>query len=353
MENNEDILLKARLLEAGSIDIPEQFFLLHSGCNVSSTENLYGLEQIFLKLNETVKVRLMCSKDSIYQLQEEKNNSFRIFDRQNQTILKTGVEMVLMESGLLHSPGQALFNLYKKCRRNCAYCPIPLNREPAEFMDYKQFEELMPQLKKLSLKGVGFTCGIPAGWDEEKLVSEIEKIIHTIKKNLGSGICVSAAPPPLEKKNIIRMKDAGLNEIRMNIEIYNPKIFGKMCPGFDYEQTKASIINAAQVFGRNRVSTNMVIGLGESDRDVLDGVEFFASHGVFTTLSPLDIVSGRVKYLTRLMGTEPRRPGAERLYRLACKQREIYKANQLSIHDGIETMCSACGYCNIAPLIDF
>ncbi len=348
MTNDEAVWIKALLLEEASIKI-SPLISTREQTQYFSAENLYNSSQVFIKLNRSVKVCLSTSDKSKYMISEDMDS---IIEIKNGRTMIDGIKIVALTSSLLHSPQQALFNLYKRCSRNCAFCPISFQKDNIEFMNADLFSKIIPQLKDIDLHGIGFTTGIPEGWSEEKMVAEITAVIKTIKKCRGQNAYISAAPPPLKKSNIDKLKVSGLNEIRINIEAYNPKIFRMMCPDFVYEDNIRAILDSVQIFGRNKVSTNMIIGLGESDEDILKGVRFFARHGVFTTLSPLDVVPERKEHLRSLMGREPVRPAAKRLYDLAIKQKKIYDLYGITLNNGLRTMCSACGYCNIAPLID-
>lgn len=350
MNNQNLVWVKALLLEESAIKLSEDISIRKKE-EFLSTENLYSIEQIFLELGDNVKVRLNVSSKSKYVLMQK--DGYHIVDCENGHYIIQNIKIINFNSALLHSPQQALFNLYKKCSRNCAYCPLPQTRKNVEFMREEAFKEIIPQLDFKQIRGIGFTTGIPEGWTEDKLVSELVSIIRTIKDVGGKDVYISAAPPPMNKDNLKKLKYYGLNEIRINIEVYNEKIFKKMCPGFKFENTIESIINASEIFGKNKVSTNMVIGLGESDDDVVNGINFFAQYGVLSTLSPLDIVPERKKYLEEIMGKVPKRPTAERIYKLALKQKRIYDQYKITLNNGIRTMCSACGFCNIAPLVDF
>ena len=54
-------------------------------------------------------------------------------------------------------------------------------------------------------------------------------------------------------------------------------IFERVCPGLSLDYILSSLENAVRVFGKNRVSSNFIIGLGETDTCVQEGIETLAS----------------------------------------------------------------------------
>ena len=73
----------------------------------------------------------------------------------------------------------------------------------------------------------------------------------------------------------------------MNVETFDPEIFQKVCGELDLDWIMEALEHAVKVFGRGKVTTNIIFGLGESDRSILEGVERLAGMGIVPTLRPL------------------------------------------------------------------
>lgn len=351
----EIMCAKAKMLEKPYVYIGEDVKKRTSFLDFTSSENLYASQQIFVKIGGGSQVRLEISEDAAFELMsvETGQDTYQIVDKDSREVLISSASLVPLEDPILHSPGQALFNLYKSCSRNCMYCPLPLNKEKTEFMDRSRFLKEIEGLDAAKVKGIGFTSGIPGGWSYEDLIGEMSQIIMALRKKYGQELTISANPPPVGRNLIVKLQEAGLSEIRINIEVFNRDLFTKLCPGYDFEQTCEAIGNAVQIFGKNRVSTNMVIGLGETDEDVCSGIEYFARLGVITILSPLDIVPERINDLQRLSGGGVKRPDWRRLYNLALRQKEIFSKYGVNPLLHLRTMCGRCSSCNITPFVDF
>jgi biotin synthase-related radical SAM superfamily protein len=99
------------------------------------------------------------------------------------------------------------------------------------------------------------------------------------------------------------------------------------------------------VFGKNRVSTNIIIGLGETDECVRKGVEYLATMGVIAVLRPITISPYRLGEISAT------RPSAERLLRLTKMTHEILDNYDLDVTVS-QTMCLLCTGCDLTPVRD-
>ena len=56
--------------------------------------------------------------------------------------------------------------------------------------------------------------------------------------------------------------------MKFNLEAATPGLFAKMCPGLDYDRLWQVLDRSVQVFGKNRVFSNVIVGLGETDAEL-------------------------------------------------------------------------------------
>jgi len=102
---------------------------------------------------------------------------------------------------------------------------------------------------------------------------------------------------------------------------------------------------AVGIFGKNRVYSNFIIGLGESDETVEAGVEELVSMGVIPILRAINPHPLREGEITAV------RPGARRLLKLARMTRCILDRYGLRA-DVSQTMCLPCSGCDLVPHVD-
>jgi biotin synthase-related radical SAM superfamily protein len=122
-------------------------------------------------------------------------------------------------------------------------------------------------------------------------------------------------------------------------------IFEQVCPGLSLDYILSSLENAVRVFGKNLVSSNFIIGLGETDECVQQGIETLASMGVIPNLRPIS------PYPIRKGEIFVERPTAYRLLLLARINKSALERHGLDIRVA-RTMCLPCTGCDLTPQRD-
>ena len=69
---------------------------------------------------------------------------------------------------------------------------------------------------------------------------------------------------PLSRRKS-NLKDAGADEVKYNLETVDRELFERICPGISFPEIMDALEEAVAVFGPNRVFSNVILGLGESD----------------------------------------------------------------------------------------
>ncbi|WP_243671163.1 radical SAM protein [Methanoculleus chikugoensis] len=118
---------------------------------------------------------------------------------------------------------------------------------------------------------------------------------------------VSIYPPGPETP--ARLHALGVAEVKFNIEAATPRTLRKMCPGLSWEGIRESLSASVALFGRGRVYSNVIVGLGETDDDLERVMEDLAAIGVIPVLRPLTPPAAA-------LADRPRPPAAERLLAL-------------------------------------
>ena len=135
------------------------------------------------------------------------------------------------------------------------------------------------------------------------------------------------------------LKERGVAEVKFNLEAATPELFAEMCPGLDYDLLWQVLDRSVQIFGKNRVFSNVIIGLGETDAEMETCIRKLTAHGVIPVLRPLNPVAG-------LTGTP--RPAAERLDHLFAVHGQALAAAGLDARLA-RTMCTSCAGCDLVP----
>lgn len=244
----------------------------------------------------------------------------------------------VLDPVIAHCPGQVYITLSERCVCDCKFCAVPKLQGKI-----KSVEEVIAIVEKAHAAGqlqvIALTSGIAKSAEDE--IDRVVKVAEALKKyHVPIGVSVYPA-----KNASQRLKDAGVTEVKYNVETMDREIFNRVCTGrkgLSLDYMLDSLREAVQIFGRNHVTSNIIIGLGETDENVRDGVEYLARMGVIPILRPITLSPYRVGELVAT------RPNAERLLKLAAMTREILKKYGLRV-DLAETICLPCTGCDITP----
>lgn len=263
---------------------------------------------------------------------------------------RTFLEEVEIQPVVFHAPGQAFFNLDNRCIYGCSFCSTPLLGEGQEkrHTPEKVVNSILSAYETEGFDAVAITSGVPD--TPEKTLDRILEVVRGVRKALPR-ISIGVEPYVSSMDQIDALRKAGADEIKINIETYDREIFSRVCPRKDYDQILRSIEHAVVVFGPGHVASNIIIGLGESDENVLFGIENLARLGCVATLRSLRTNDMNRPALAHDIGNV-KPVDEERLLRLVNAQMNIFEKYGLS-PAGFRTMCHRCGCCDIVPFTDF
>ena len=243
-----------------------------------------------------------------------------------------------IEEELIHCPEQAYITISEQCIFDCKYCPVPKLSGKIKSLDeiVRMVEEAF---SKGNLKAISITSGV-AGSAEEEVERAVEAVKALRKYNLPIGVSVYPTADSNRK-----LKEAGVVEIKYNVETMDREIFKRVCPGMDHDFIIVKLKEAVGLFGRNFVFSNFIIGLGESDETVEAGLEELVSIDVIPILRAASMHPLRVGEI------EIERPTGERLLKLTRILRRILDEHGLRA-DVSQTMCLPCTGCDLNPHLD-
>jgi biotin synthase-related radical SAM superfamily protein len=250
---------------------------------------------------------------------------------------------------LLHAPYQAFVNIDTACIYNCKFCNSPrLEHEiTKDLTDDKIINMTIEASKAKDFESVAFTSAVSGS--PSMTVRRMAGLVKRTRELLPS-TPIGVEPYAVHPRDVDQLKDAGADEIKLNIESFDPEIFEKVCPERDYGAILHVINHACRVFGKNKVCSNIIFGLGESDVSVLEGTRVLANMGAVATLRALRRSEYNVPELERVLGgLTP--VAADRMLYLAGEQKKIFEEYGLSPLK-FRTMCHSCLSCDLVPFWD-
>ncbi len=250
---------------------------------------------------------------------------------------------------LYHSPEQAFFNLGQDCIFDCLFCTSrKLSKDVAKDLDLDHVVDLILEAhRKGELKAVALTSAVVGSIRET--IDRMIYVVRKVRKELPD-VPIGVEPYVESFEDIDRLHEAGADEIKINIESFDPRIIEIACPKLELERQLEFLRYAVQVFGRGQVTSNIIIGLGETDRNVLEGVSTLASLGIVPSIRALKINPINRAVMEAALGRlNPVTP--ERLIHLNQEAKLILMAHGVST-TSYHTMCHECGCCDLVPFKD-
>lgn len=333
---------KAELLAGGPIKIPADFRLPFPSSRSTAGPGA-GTAAVVLSFGGTRAKKHISRETGEFEL-TTRGDALSLTRSGNKFIAE--VELV---PTLLHAPYQAFVNIDHACSLDCKFCASPrLGKDLTKNLtDEKILQMIEEASEKNGFQAVAFTSAVP--FSPAMTVKRMAGLIRSTRKMLPD-IPIGVEPYATRPDEVESLRDAGADEIKLNIESFDRDIFEKVCPKRDYDMILHVINHSGEVFGKNQVCSNIIFGLGETDDIVLEGVRVLANMGAVATLRALRRNEFNVDDLESALGRlEP--VSADRMLKLAAEEKHILKSYGLSTL-GFRTMCHSCLSCDIVPFWD-
>lgn len=238
---------------------------------------------------------------------------------------------------MLHAPTTIHLLQYSKdgCRANCAFCP----QSSDSLIDKKMLSRVSwPEFPWNIVKDAitsKFDSGVFSRVCLQTVVypAFIEDMMEAVQGILDDHpIPISVALTPVAKSVMERLKETGVDRVGIALDAATPALFseikGETARGpYTWAGHWKALEDALDVFGSNRVSTHLIIGLGESEKDIIDTVQHAHNLGITVGLFAFTPVVG-----TKLANVE--KPALNHY-------RKIQLARYLIVHDVLQASAFA------------
>jgi len=339
----ETARLKAELLAGGHIHLPDGFRLPFPASRSTAGPGAGRASAVF-SFGGTRAKKAVSREPGDFELITRADGGLSI-TRAGERFIDP-VEVV---PTLMHAPYQAFVNIESSCVYDCKFCNSPrLPRDATkDLTDDSIVDMVLDASTKDGFRSVAFTSAVAVS--PSMTVRRMAGLVSRVRAELPR-TPIGVEPYTTRPDEVDMLKDAGADEIKLNIETFDRDIFEKVCGDMDLDHILHAVNHAGEVFGRNRVCSNIIFGLGETDENVLEGVKVLANMGAVATLRALRRDEMNTSSLEQSLGRlEP--VTADRMLRLAVSERGILERHGLSTLR-FETMCHACLSCDIVPFWD-
>lgn len=199
---------------------------------------------------------------------------------------------------LTHHPG--------RCLANCLFCSqAKTSRSKPDLLSRVSWPlfRLDEVLESLVREGKHVRRVCIQAINYPGVTDDILAIIPQILSRISIDISVSCQPVDVD--TLHRLHHAGVDRISIPLDAVTPEIFsmvkGPIVGGpYTWQSHMHALRQAASVFGTGRVTTHMIVGLGETDRDMLGFIQEMVDQGVYPALFAFTPIPG-----TRLENNPP------------------------------------------------
>ncbi|MFX1560585.1 MAG: radical SAM protein [Promethearchaeota archaeon] len=206
--------------------------------------------------------------------------------------LGTAIQVGLESGGKDTDFTTAFLMTYREggCEANCAFCPQALESISASdrlsrisWPDYefrKVIETWPPPglFRRICIQTICYP----------EVVDDVVVILGELRKV--SNLPISIAIHPISTDEMIRMKDVGASNIGIALDAGTQEIFEEIKgenrgAAYRWETHRQGLLDALQIFGKGQVTTHLIIGLGETEKEaaefIIDMYKMGVSVGLF------------------------------------------------------------------------
>jgi len=216
--------------------------------------------------------------------------------------LGTAIVLGLLEGKLDAEPSTAYLMTYRqgKCTANCGFCP--------QARTSKSSTELLSRVSwpAFPTQGVIDSLGKATGQGKIRRVciqalnyplvfTHLEALVKEIKKGLALPISVSCQPKT--KADMEQLAAAGVDRLGIAVDAASETLFNKfkglaVGGGYRWDPLFRRLDEALAVFGKNNVSTHLIVGLGETEKEAAEFLQRCVDLGILPALFAFTAVRG-------------------------------------------------------------
>jgi len=216
--------------------------------------------------------------------------------------LGTAIVLGILDGKLDAAPTTAYLLTYKagKCSANCGFCPqASASKSNAELLSRVSWPTfptellltaLASSMEKRNIKRVCIQALNYPG-----VFHQIEALVKEIKKH--SAIPVSVSCQPQTKANMKRLASSGVDRLGIALDAATEQVFDKVKgagvgASYRWGDQFRQLHEALKVFGKGNVSTHVIVGLGETEKDTVQIMQRCCDLGVLPALFAFTPIHG-------------------------------------------------------------
>ncbi|MCW3992734.1 MAG: radical SAM protein, partial [Candidatus Bathyarchaeota archaeon] len=213
----------------------------------------------------------------------------------------TAAVMGLAQCRLDVKPTTAYLMTYTdgSCTANCAFCPqareSPTRKSLLSRVIWPAFptERVLEGLRRPANGAFMRACIQVVNYPG--FLDDVSALVEAVRG--AAGLPVSLDAPPLGRRWMERLRDAGLDRVGIPLDAATPEIFdrvkGRLAGGpYRWEGHLRALEMAVEVFGPGRVMSNLIVGLGETEEETVSLIQRLMDMGIQTVLFAFTPIPG-------------------------------------------------------------
>lgn len=214
----------------------------------------------------------------------------------------TAIVLGLIKGKLGADPTTAYLMTYKegKCTANCGFCP--------QARGSKSSNELLSRVSWITFPTEDVITAISEmakNWRIKRVCIQalnypsvfvhLGALVKRIKKD--SDIPISVSCQPLKKENIQSLAKAGVDRLGIAVDAATEALFKKVKgkdagSSYSWENQFSMLSAASEVFGKGNVSTHLIVGLGETEKEAAQIIQKCVDMSVLPALFAFTPIQG-------------------------------------------------------------
>lgn len=206
----------------------------------------------------------------------------------------SAIVLDLIEGILRAKPTTAYLLTYLegKCTANCGFCSqAESSKSRADMLSRVAWpvfatKEVVLKLATATQRGIRRVCIQALNYPEvlEDLLALVKKI-----RLQGIKVPISVSCQPLDKEEMKKLAKAGVERIGISLDAATKNVFdrvkGSSAGGpYDWDKHHDALSEAVDVFGKGNVSTHLIVGLGETEEDMIKAFQWCVDNNIYPAL---------------------------------------------------------------------
>jgi biotin synthase len=185
-----------------------------------------------------------------------------------------------------------------KCLANCGFCPqAKSSKSRADMLarvTWPAFstEQVMarleaenPIIKRVCIQALNYP----------EVFSDVLALANEIR--LRTSVPLSVSCQPFNLKQMRLLKEAGVDRISIALDAATKELFDKVKgplteSPYQWETQQKTLMEAVEVFGRNHVYTHLIVGLGETEKEMIQIIQWCTDFGIYPSLFAFTPIPG-------------------------------------------------------------